>query len=153
MSVLCLSANDQKWGILCFSASECLFMIVGPIVRRLMLVRVNQSASSILCFLIDMTKFHPSKKNSEQKNSYVSSYKMSFVGVSFCFPPFWPSQEFSSLGVFGSEKVCSSNVGIGLYEKPKPWLCFPLESHPSLGGPKSEFPLALRDTNIVSFLY
>jgi hypothetical protein len=39
MSVLCLSANDQKWGILCLSASECLFMIVGPIVGRLMLIR------------------------------------------------------------------------------------------------------------------
>ena len=38
-SILCLSANDQKWGILCLSASECLFMIVGPIVVRLMLIR------------------------------------------------------------------------------------------------------------------
>ena len=40
MSVLCLSANDQKWGILCLSASKCLFMIVGPIVVRLMLIRL-----------------------------------------------------------------------------------------------------------------
>ena len=78
-----------------------------------------QSASSILCFLIDLTKFHPSKKNSEQKNYYVSSYEMSFVGIVFLLPPPLPSREFSSLGVFGSEKVCTSNVGIGLYEKPK----------------------------------
>jgi hypothetical protein len=77
-----------------------------------------QSASSILYFLIDMTNFHPSKKNSKQKNSYVSSYEMSFVGVVFLLPPFLPSREFSSLGVFGSEKVCTSNVGIGLCEKP-----------------------------------
>ena len=39
MSVLCLSANDQKWGILCLTASECLFMIVGPIVVGLMLIK------------------------------------------------------------------------------------------------------------------
>jgi hypothetical protein len=68
-------------------------------------------------FLLIMTKFHPSKKNSEQKNSYEVSYEMSFVGVVFLLPPFSPSREFSSLGVFGSEKVCTSNVGIGLYEK------------------------------------
>ncbi len=39
MCFLCLSANEQKWGILCLSASECLFMIVGPIVAHLMLIR------------------------------------------------------------------------------------------------------------------
>jgi hypothetical protein len=39
MSVLCLSANKQNWGILCLSARECLFMIVGPKVVRLMLIR------------------------------------------------------------------------------------------------------------------
>jgi len=39
-SILCLSANNKKCGILCLSASECFFMIVGPIVVRLMLIRL-----------------------------------------------------------------------------------------------------------------
>ena len=38
-SVLCLSANDQKWGILCLSACERLFMIVRPKAPLLMLIK------------------------------------------------------------------------------------------------------------------
>ena len=38
-SVLCLSANDQKWGILCLSACKHLLMIVGPKTPLLMLIR------------------------------------------------------------------------------------------------------------------
>jgi hypothetical protein len=37
--VLCLSANDQKWGILCLSACERLFMIVKPKAPLLMLIK------------------------------------------------------------------------------------------------------------------
>jgi hypothetical protein len=38
--VLCLSANDQKWGILCLSARERLFMIVGPKAPLFMLIKL-----------------------------------------------------------------------------------------------------------------